>query len=46
MKQIPVKVVVNPRNTDGTFKTIDQIIRAQMTVLQYGQYLASTQKRG
>jgi hypothetical protein len=29
------------RNADGTFKTLDQIMRAQMTVLQYGQYLAA-----
>lgn len=32
------------KNIDGTFKTIDQILRSQMTVLQYGQFL-STQKK-
>jgi len=32
----------NPRNPDGTFKTIDQMLRAKMTVLEYGRMLAQT----
>jgi hypothetical protein len=32
------------RNQDGTMKTIDQLMRTQLTVLQYGRYIASQQK--
>jgi hypothetical protein len=35
----------NPRNADGSFKSFDQILRSQMTVLQYGRMLAQ-QKGG
>ena len=31
------------RNTDGTLKTIDQMLRARLTVRQYGQYLVQQQ---
>jgi hypothetical protein len=34
------------KNPDGTFKTFDQMMRAQMTVAQYGKFLAETQKGG
>ena len=29
-----------PRNNDGSFKTIDQLMRSIMTVLQYGRFIA------
>jgi len=32
----------NPRNPDGSFKSIDQLMRATMTVAQYGKILAQT----
>jgi hypothetical protein len=35
----------SPRNTDGSFKTIDQLMRQSMTVLQYGRYIAEQQKQ-
>jgi len=33
----------NPRNADGSFKTFDQLMRSQMTVLQYGKFIAAQQ---
>jgi len=32
------------RTSEGTFKTLDQLMRQSMTVLQYGRLLASQQK--
>ena len=32
------------RNSDGSFKTIDQLLRSQLTIAQYGKLLASQQK--
>lgn len=29
------------RNADGSFKTLDQLMRQSMTVLQYGRMLAA-----
>jgi len=29
------------RNSGGSFKTIDQLMRQTMTVLQYGRWIAS-----
>jgi hypothetical protein len=36
----------NPRNPDGSFKTIGQMMKATMTVLQYGKYLSQTVAKG
>lgn len=41
MSGIQITPKSNPRNADGQFKTIDQLMRQQLTVLQYGSYLAS-----
>ena len=37
-----VKTVKNP---DGSFKTIEQLMKSSMTVLKYGQFLAATQQK-
>jgi hypothetical protein len=42
----PRKPKFNPRNPDGSFKSIDQIMRATMTVLEYGRMLAQTRRPG
>lgn len=31
-------------NADGTVKTIDQLMRSTLTILQYGRYIAATQQ--
>jgi hypothetical protein len=31
------------RNSDGSLKTIDQLLRSQLTIVQYGKYLAAQQ---
>jgi hypothetical protein len=39
-QQIKRKPKFNPRNPDGSLKSIDQIMRSTMTVLEYGRALA------
>jgi hypothetical protein len=33
-----------PRNPDGSFKSLGQLINQRLTILQYGQLLAAQQK--
>lgn len=32
------------KDSSGNFKSLDQLMRSQMTVLQYGRYVAAQQK--
>jgi hypothetical protein len=37
----PIRKPKSVRNPDGTFKTLDQLLRQSLTVLQYGRLLAA-----
>ncbi len=43
MQKQPSKT--NPRNADGSYKTIGQMMKSQMTVLAYGKYLSQTARK-
>lgn len=46
MTNITRKPKFTARNSDGSFKMFDQILRSQVTVLQYGKILAAQAAKG